>query len=435
MNKARKLLLATTAGLAILFSGSARAAMPQEVQGEQAPSVATVMADYNTAASEHLKQVSATFNKGRPKGAAPIVYIDYDQVVTWAQLQGDNPRAYEKAIGDYLKAKTGHAFSPQTIEKVFNAMNAQQPGADCFDGTCIVVPQYPGASFDSYYEFGFHVGDRLLLRDKVVTLNLSSQEFADFAVAHETWHCFDTRYHRERDEGGLSGAIRENRAEMFADLGGVMEQIKKGAPLSFIDKIAAERATWVFLTGSARTQLDDGDPGQFMSIAYHTHPGLYALKDRIAEMGIDNFRKLNRDQMRDLAYEITDARALSFMQAAGLQAYYKTGKAPSSMQAQVAAMEEIAAKSVRDATPQEIAARKAEDKPAPGGGMSITEQLRARAAELGDAGSLSNQLKARKELTDRLRQKLLASPRSGATKLQVDQLFLSNPRLPPKTGG
>ena len=436
MTRARKLLLATTAGLAILFAGAARGA-PAQDQAGPAPTVATVMADYNTAATEHLKQVSADFNKGQPKGAAPIVYIDYDQVVTWAQLQGDNPKAYEKAIGDYLKAKTGRVFDDQTIEKVFNAMNAQQPAAltpnDGVAGACIVVPEYPGSSFDSYYAAGFQIGDKLLLKDKVVTLNLSSQEFADFAVSHESWHCFDIRY-RDDTGSGLAGAVKDNRAEMFADIGGVMERIRAGADVSLIDKIAAERATWVYVTGHARTQLPENDPGRYMSIVYNTHPGLYALKARIAEMGLDNFRKLSRDQMRDLDYEITDAHALNFLQAAGLQGFYTSGKAPVGIQSDVAQLKSIADKSLRRATRQEIAARAAENA-APAAGASLTEQIRSRAAALGDAGSLANQLKARKELTDSLRQKLSGAPAGGGTQNLVNELFLSSPRLPAKGGG
>lgn len=433
MNVARKFLLATTAGLAILFSGcSARNTAIASTPADQAATLTTVMQDYNTAASDQLKRLSVDFNKGRPAGTQPIVYMDYDQVVTWAQLQ--KTPDIEKAIGDYLTAKTGKTFDAATIDKIFNAMNAQKPAAitpaEGVQGACIVVPEYPGSSFDSYYKAGFQVGDKLLLKDKVVTLNLSTLEFSAFANAHETWHCFDNRYRDDVGEG-LAGAVKNNRAEMFADIGGAMERIKEGADLSLIDKIAAERTTWVFLTGPARAHMQDDDSERYMSIVYNTQPGLYALKSRIEEMGLDNFRKLDREQMRALDYEITDAHALTLMQASGLQAYYATGHAPAALQADIAKMKDVSDASVRNATPKEIAQAK-QNAMSAGGGKGIDQMLRDRAAALGDASSLANQLQARKELTDSLRKELVKSPATeAATQAQLDTLFLSNPRLPP----
>jgi hypothetical protein len=438
MNAARKLLLTTTAGLAMIFagcSGLSAQAMAAPTVSESA-SFTTVMKDYNTAASRQLRKLEADFNRDRPAGVPEIVFVDYDQIATWFNMQ-EGPDNLDKAVGDYLTARTGKTYDATTLAHLARAMDRLQPAAftpRTGDGACLVVPEFPGISFDSFYAASFRVGTQDPLTGKVVLLNLSTQEFGDFANAHESWHCLDTRYRNDTAEG-LRGAVKENRTEMFADLGGVMEGIKKGANLTLIDKIAAERATWVFLTGPARTKTPEVHEDHYKSIIYNTQPGLYALKSRIQDMGIEDFRKLSRAEMRDLAYEIVDAHSLNYMQAAGLQTYYTTGKAPVSVQTDIAQLQSIADQSVRDATPQEIAAQKAEVK---GGGMTETaliKALKTRAGELGDASSFASQLKARQEMTDRLRDRLSSSPSTErTTERQLKLLFYADPQLKPRGG-
>lgn len=442
MNKARKLLLTTTAGLAMIFGGctgrDAQALASPPVEVTQTVSIATVMKDYNTAATQRLRNLEAEFNKDRPAGAPAIVFVDYDHVATWFNLQ-EGPDKLDKAVGDYLTARTGKTYDATTLANLAKAMDRLQPAAftprDSAAGPCLVVPEFPGISFDSFYAASFQVGTENPLTGKIVTLNLSTQEFGDFANAHESWHCLDTRYRHDTGTG-LIGAVKENRTEMFSDLGGVMEGIKKGANLTLIDKIAAERATWVFLTGPDRTNTPESHEDHYKSIIYNTHPGLYALKSRIQDMGIENFRKLSRTEMREMAYEIVDANALSYTRAAGLQSYYMTGKAPVGVQADVALLQSIVDSSVRDATPQEIAAQKAA---ANNGGLTETallQALKARAGELGGASNFANQLKARQEMTDKLRGKLSSSPSTGrTTEGQLKLLFYSDPQLNPRGGG
>ena len=100
------------------------------------------------------------------------------------------------------------------------------------------------------------------LAGKTVTINMSTKEFADFVNAHESWHCLDIRYMRDTGDG-LEGAVKQNRAEMFADIGGVMEGIRNGADLTLIDKAAALHATWTFLTGPAHAKTPRGERQAF----------------------------------------------------------------------------------------------------------------------------------------------------------------------------
>jgi hypothetical protein len=137
--------------------------------------------------------------------------------------------------------------------------------------------------------------------------------------------------------------------------------------------------------------------------------------------------------MRDLDYEIVDAHGLKFTEAAGLWSYYAAGKAPAALQGEVAQLEEIAAKTVRPATPAEIAAGTDAARQSPAAQADMTAALEKRAGELGDAKSLANQLKARQEMTDALRGQL-SKGQAAAQQAQakLNMLFLSNPRLPPK---
>lgn len=270
-------------------------------------------------------------------------------------------------------------------------------------------------------------------------INVATKELGDFVNAHETWHCLDIRYIRDTGDG-LAGAVKQHRAEMFADIGGVMEGIRNGADLTLIDKAAAVHATWAFLTGPAHAKTPEESDTHFLSIVYATQDGLNALKTRIAKMGVRNFRQLDREQMRALDYEITDAYCRTYEQARGLQTYYATGHTPATSMLLVTRLKAIAAAAVRDATPAELAAReKTEQEALNSGGLTeklILEKLHSRARELGGAASFANQLAARQEMTDSLRDKLLRDPSSEhVTEAQLKLPLYTDPHLLPRKGG
>ena len=443
MTMACRILLATLASLVLTFTGcggnktnSIAGAAPS---ADSPATLATVMRDYNTAASEHLKSLEADFSKNLPSGVSPIVYVDYDKVATWYGMP-EGPPTVDGAIGDYLRAKPGRSYDAPTLTLLAKAMNSLDAegivAANDSTGSCLVVPEYPGISFDSFYAASFRAGETA---HKTVGINLSTKEFAGFANAHESWHCLDIRYIRDSGDG-LEGAVKQNRTEMFADLGGVMEGIRNGADLTLIDKAAALRATWCFLTGPAHAKTPEESDQHFQSIVYATEDGLSALKSRINTIGLENFRKLDREQLRALDYEITDAYCLPYARAQALQTYYATGRAPTSVLPVVARLKAIAAASVRDATPAELAAREESTREASNNGglteQMVLERLQARARELGSAASFTNQLRARQEMTDRLREKLLRDPSSErVTEAQLKLLLYTDPHLVPRKGG
>ena len=443
MIKAWRILLATLTSLVLIFADCARNKTTSGAGAasatDPAATLATVMQDYNTTASEGLKRLEADFNKNLPSGVPAIVYVDYDKVATWYGMP-EGPATVDRAIGDYLTAKTGRSYDAPTLALLAKAMNSldaegivmPKEGA----GSCLVVPEYPGLSFDSFYAASFRGKE---IGQKTVEINMSTKEFAGFVNAHESWHCLDIRYIRDSADG-LAGAVKLNRAEMFADMGGVMEGIRNGADLTLIDKAAALRATWAFLTGPAHVKTPAESAQHFQSVVYATEDGLDALKSRITQMGVENFRKLDREQLRGLDYELTDAHCLTYAQAQALETYYATGRAAATALPLVARLEAIAAASVRDATPAELAARERSAKEASNNGglteQSLLEKLQARAKELGSATSFANKLRARQEMTDRLRDKLLRDPSSErVTEAQLKLLLYSDPHLVPRNGG
>ena len=408
--------------------------------GSDAPlTLATVMQDYNTAASQRLVRIEDDFNKNLPSGVSPLVYLDYDKVATWYGMR-EGPETVEKAIGDYLKAKTGRSYDAPTLTRLAAAMNGLDVEGIVQSGTgsCLVVPEYPGISFESFYGASFHIGGKDLLANKTITIGMSSREFRDFVNAHESWHCLDFRYIRDTGDG-VAGAVKQNRTEMFADIGGVMEGVRKGRDLSLIDKAIALHTAWAFLTGPAHAQTSPDDPTHFQSIIYATGEGLAALKARIEKLSLESFCKLDRQHLRALDYEITDKYCLTYQQAQALQAYFAKGRASAATLPLVVKMKAISAASIRAATPAELTAReKVAHEAANNGGMteqSVLEKLRGRVRELGDAASFPNQLRARQEMTDNLREKLMEDPGSArVTEAQLKLLLYTDPKLVPRPG-
>jgi len=71
-----------------------------------------------------------------------------------------------------------------------------------------------------------------------------------------------------------------------------------------------------------------------------------------------------------------------------------------------------------------------------GEALVVIDQSQARAQELGSATSFANQLKARQEMTDSWRDKLLRDPSSElVTEAQLKLLLYTDPHLVPREGG
>jgi len=127
MNKVRKILMITTASLALILAGCTGGRTSSGAGAAPAAATApatltTIMQAYNTAASRHLTSLETDFNKTLPSGVSPIVYVDYDVIATWFGMR-EGPATVEGAIGDYLMAKTGRSYDPPTLSQLAKAMN------------------------------------------------------------------------------------------------------------------------------------------------------------------------------------------------------------------------------------------------------------------------------------------------------------------------
>lgn len=423
MTSLRKELMAGTAGLLLSFSAAANAGLParlpERIPEASAP-ITTVLQNYNTAATLRLKKMEDSFAQDRPARTPRVVLLDYDQISAWF-MDDAGPDGFDKAIGDYLAAKTGRPYDQQALDRLAQAMdtltpmslirNPAMPGKarpPAENGQCLVVPQYPGISFSTFYAQSFLTGrgGANPLAEQSPRIGLSTQDFGDFATRHEIWHCLDTRYAPQSQfSDDFDRIMVTHKAEVFADLGGVAEGIRQGANLTLIDKIAAMRATWVWLTGPARahSQTAENDDA-YKSVIYNTQPALALLKDRIQAMGLTQFRKLDRGALRDLLYDVTEKAALTPETARALTAYYRDGKTSSTaLQPLLRDMQAITAKTLRGpgvspafqtaaGTPDEESRRQ----------VATNAAIRARA----DDGNVPALLRAKAALTDETRQRL-----------------------------
>jgi hypothetical protein len=169
-----------------------------------------------------------------------------------------------------------------------------------------------------------------------------------------------------------------------------------------------------------------GDEERFAGVIYATAGGLDALKARIQRMGIGAFRKLDRERLRALAYEITSGHSLTHAEAQALNEYYLTGRPQAEATGVISRLKAVADASVRKSSPVEPKLENA-------GGLSertLLDQLRRRAGQLGDPDLLPNQLRARQEMTDCLREELIRERRGEAsTEARLKLLLYSDPRL------
>jgi hypothetical protein len=149
---------------------------------------------------------------------------------------------------------------------------------------------------------------------------LSFEDNADFINNHESWHCKNTKY-------SLSGIPKEeldaikgpadavghpqrllavtiaNKNESLSDVGALGDMIRKGHGLDIIEKVQAQR----------HKGYDD--------YLHWTSSALDGLREKINEIGIDKFRKMNDADARKLYEEAVDTRTVTPTQIEVIFAY------------------------------------------------------------------------------------------------------------------
>jgi hypothetical protein len=123
---------------------------------------------------------------------------------------------------------------------------------------------------------------------------------------HEMWHARDTREavfpanfnadlpikSQPNDPATFKACATRNQQESFADVGSVGDMIRSGKPMSVLDAVLDWR----------RVPEDT---------AHTTVPALEGLKQKIQEMGLDKFRKLDDAQAQALYEKVVDEKALN----------------------------------------------------------------------------------------------------------------------------
>lgn len=144
-----------------------------------------------------------------------------------------------------------------------------------------------------------------------ITLSgLTQKEKETYINGHETWHCSEkasasytiaeknaraTTPDTERLMDNKDALFVETqKREAYADLGIAGDMIRSGSPLSIIDKIH----DW-------RTNRAEGD------VVHDTSGSLAALKDKIEEMGLEQFKALTPKQAQALYASLKDENAIS----------------------------------------------------------------------------------------------------------------------------
>lgn len=342
MNTFKKALLTTAAGITLAF-GTATGALAQQQppraaqqQAEQveAVSLSTITKEYNTRASKDLAALEARLNRDRPAGTPRIVFVDPDHMSAWLQAQQANPQQYPKMVSDYLASKSVTGLSPQEITAIAQVSFSMQsalfaPSVTARNtqaNTAIIIPYNPNRPAAAYLEDAFNVqnqrtgeGDNTL-EGLALTASITRPQMMDIVNARMAWRAFDTIYSAEiARQKGFDQVMSRHRAEMFSDLGAMMQVVKDGANPDIVTQYAAWRAAQVALTEDVRVKLfQPGEPGYYSGVVFATYPALTELKARIDKMGVDKFRSLTPTQMRDMAYEVTSKSSLSTTQATHL---------------------------------------------------------------------------------------------------------------------
>ncbi|HYD16964.1 MAG TPA: hypothetical protein VEF76_00630 [Patescibacteria group bacterium] len=481
MNAFKKVLLTSVASLTLAFGGAVNAQQAQnqapspaqtQTQKNDTVSVARVQRDYVTRASQRLAALEKRINASRPSGTPRIAFVDLDQVSTTLQLRQLPLQQFPGLVTEYLGTKNVTGLAPQELVAISQvtfsmtaasfAPQALRPGltGDALaQASAVVVPYNPNFSAQDYMAKSFQLrsadGEPLDALDGAkLNVQITREQMADIVDAKGAWRAFDTRYLPGVTVAqGFDQVMALHRTEVFSDLGALMQTVKDGGSASLVSEYANFRATAVAATEGLRAKTYESDNINFYgAIVGTTYPALFELQARIEKLGVENFRKLTPDQLRDMAYDITEKTALTPEQATHLSGvaalgaeYFRTLQQnkvdPAAIDAAVkfvtAAYEFKAAIAEKTIAPQDAGEAL---KDMMGGGTpslypyQIYDFLQAKI--MGDKdvvahpGDVKYLLQARKKLVDESRDLLDKHPEKADAIRQIIQgVFMSDPLL------
>jgi hypothetical protein len=461
MQLLRKQLLATVTGLTLAFGSAAYAQEPTAT--ERPHDLKTVTQNYNTKDSKELSSLEARINKNRPAHTPRIVYVDPDHMGTWLQLTS-SASAYPSMIAEYLGSKNVTGLTMPQVATLTSASLAMQPvasvpqlrgvsGEALDSATCIVNAYNPNMPAELYLRKQFLLGNPSTgqqadaLAGRALDVSISRPQMQEIINAREAWRCFDNVNAPDiLAKQNFERVMALHRHETFADLGGLMQAVKDGAPTQLIEEFADFRAAMTGLTESPRGKVfKSGETPFYGSVVYATYPALFELQARIDKMGVDKFRQMTPEQMREMANDIvsgktfTEKQAMQLMGVALMGAdYFKSLEAGDAPAAKVQEARDFVTgvykqrkaaidRSVRAAKPEDVFVELVPQELVFAMVEQAIEGNKAVAANPDDIGA---RLKARQELMDKVREKADADPAHGSLIMQVMQgIFNSDPWL------
>lgn len=460
MSFLKKTLLAGAAGLALSFGAAA-------AQKDEKPvTVGDIAAQYKTKASKALAGIETALNAGKPAGTPQVVFTDIDQLSTWLQATGDLNGFYP-AVVDYIGAKTRRDVDPETALEAAKALfelrgnlgfhpqlqNQALSGKALEESACIVIPHIPGQTVAGHFNL------RLVIQNGAATginvsgdvfdAGLTNAELENIMNAAEGFRCLDTRYTKNFNTAAniLERAVFMHQSQVFSDLGGVMMAVRQGGAPALADKLAHFRAAEITLTEESRVLLLDArNPNYAASTTLYTIPALQELQARIEKMGVEAFRKLPVSELVEMAHDITGKKSLDMAEIGHALGYMELGQAhfeqlarggfPAAQIAQGRNFVTRRLKTLSDMTEKAMRAPTEAEKAsvpqltAEMLGIVIDQHIEQHADVKKSPNSLAALLKARAELTDKMRDLLQTDPSTAAFTNQVLRaVFTSDPLL------
>jgi hypothetical protein len=212
-----------------------------------------------------------------------------------------------QALGMTKPQSLGHELPEKMIETVPQAH---------LDATLQHFTEDTGA-----YSFGVNVqsGSRFCFIMPVsevslaLTTGLTGREKETYVNSHEAWHCLDDKQDgllnaKQNLRAAQSGSVRDHalilqkfeqvtietqKEEAFADMGAIGDMIRANHSPSVLDRVIASRAS--------KPEAAD----------HYTPATLEALKNTIEDMGIDKFKSLHKNELKDLYHSLAEKHSLT----------------------------------------------------------------------------------------------------------------------------
>lgn len=314
----RQKLGALGLALPVIFAGNAVATPAQ------APDV-PVAAPPVTAHAIRVDTLNRAYGRVGPHDQ--IIFIDRDDI---ANRMARMPRgvtretALEKAVGDYILERSGYRLPEGYATAIAEGISGggglavPVPGADTQQtgrgAMCVVVGHNPDVTGERYQNMimGLYQGLHDDLLERTPRQSMPAEAVSKMTDYHEMGHCVDRKYlPRFLTEPNISYQVdlevnTYHQAEAFAETFGALMLARDGyANVAGIR--ADQRLISIATNGYILSQMAGWDtPEKYIGYIYALHEVLWDTQRTIDDIGVDGLSRLSVEQIRELAYTITE---------------------------------------------------------------------------------------------------------------------------------